>query len=110
MDKHGNPVSQVIDVPQLDGSINISLGRFLHIDTDLLYHAPVEQVFTEKGSQQSGSAKLRLAQQNAGEAQIFDQLQGFHLKAHRKTRSKQTQFIDHPLFGVIVRITPVATS
>ena len=95
-------------MPQLDGSITIELGRFLHIYTDLLYQAPVEtiEIISATDPETEPEISYRLATQGSESAHI----QGFELKAHRKTRSKETQFIDHPMFGLIVRITPVQTS
>lgn len=104
-DEYGNPISELLEVPQLDGSITITLGRFLHIHTDLLYTAALEDIVVEPVP---GTIKTSLRMATAGSDK--NHLQGFYLKTQRKTRSRETQFIDHPMFGLIVRITPVKTS
>lgn len=107
LDAQGNSVSLAQESPALSGTIKISLSRFLHINADMLYLAPLtvtevisandpEQIITQKKLAQSVSKQTVM--------------QGFPLQTSRKTRSKETQFLDHPLFGLIVRITPVATS
>ncbi len=117
----GNPITQVVELPELDGTISIELRRFLHIYTDLLYYAPIEQVplasptntispaAAEPVAEPAAEPVTEQAARLAKEATAQTRLQGFRLQAHRKTRSKTTQFIDHPMFGLIVRITPVET-
>ena len=120
-DENGNLVSQRIEVPQLDGSISISLGRFLHIHTDLLYTAALEDIqilpapaaqpsVEESATTAEEPAIIKTSQRLAPTGSEVNRLQGFYLKTQRKTRSKETQFIDHPMFCLIVRITPVKTS
>lgn len=116
-DEYGNPVSELIEVPLLDGTITISLGRFLHIHTDLLYTAALEdiQILPEPSAnpvvdEPAAEVVIKTSQRLAPAGLEHNRLQGFSLKTQRKTRSKETQFIDHPMFGLIVRITPVKTS
>jgi hypothetical protein len=122
-DEYGNAISELIQVPQLEGSITISLGRFLHIHTDLLYTAALEdiQILPELAPEKKQSLEespaaiqehvvIETSQRLAPMDSEQNRLQGFYLKTQRKTRSKETQFIDHPMFGLIVRITPVKTS
>ena len=107
-------IDELIQVPQLDGSISISLGRFLHIHTDLLYTATLEDVKILPKS----SSSLKEITQTAIKTDHplipivskSSRLQGFILKNERKTRSKVMQFIDHPMFGLIVHITPIKAS
>ena len=111
VDEAGNPVSRLTEVPALSGTIQIVLGRFLHINADLLYTAPVN-VLEVISAVDTDSPESPINVQKSLAKSVTEEtvMQGFHMKASRKTRSKQTQFIDHPMFGLIVRITPVATS
>ena len=109
-DEYGNLISQLIEVPMLDGTVRISLGRFLHIHTDLLYTTALEDIQLLPETAEEGDVAIKTTQRLAPEGSQQNRLQGFVLKTQRKTRSKETQFIDHPMFGLIVRITPVKTS
>lgn len=92
-----------IEVPVLDGTIKVVLGRFLHVYTDLVYTAPVSVSSTIAADGETPVLLRRIVSADTAGAQ----LQGFTMKAHRKTKSKETQFIDHPLFGLIVYFTPI---
>ena len=91
----------------LDGTITIERSRFLHIHADLSYRAPVETYSIQSTGAQgevNGSEKKQRLLQNPTENSY---IQSFRLQQQRKTRSEEIQFLDHPLFGVIVLITPV---
>lgn len=60
----------------LDGTITVTLSRFLHVYTDMQY---------------SGAGLSEPVQ----------------IKAHRRMRSRELHYIDHPLIGMIISITPV---
>ncbi len=57
----------------MDGTIKVSVNRYLHVDLDLLL--------------KTGKS--------------------YRLQESRKMRSKQIHYIDHPMMGVLVLITPV---
>ena len=89
--------------------------------TDLLYTAALEdiQILPEPSAELTTDSAvdepateviIKTSQRLAPAGSEQNRLQGFSLKTQRKTRSKETQFIDHPMFGLIVRITPVKTS
>ncbi len=62
----------------LEGTAKVSVRRYLHLDLDLLLNSP------------SGPAPGL-----------------FRMQAHRRMRSGELHYIDHPAMGVLVRITPV---
>lgn len=63
-------------VGQLNGTLEVTLGRYLHVDTSL--------VFSDRTGDRSA-----------------------HYSAHRRMRSRRIHYIDNPLFGLIVHITPI---
>ncbi|MBF0220032.1 MAG: hypothetical protein HQL49_10980 [Gammaproteobacteria bacterium] len=74
-----------------DGIVTLTLSRFLHLHVDLTY--------------------LR-ANNSGGTVSEVDNLtnvnQGYpHMKDSRRMRSNETHYIDHPLLGIIARITPL---
>ncbi len=77
-------------VNELDGTIKIVLGRYLHVYTDLAYRRPF-------------SANT-IGNDNAlGRDRV---LADFAIKTHRKMRSKQLHYLDHPILGILVEIRP----
>ena len=73
--------------PTVQGTVEVSLARYLRVDLDLLYIRPA-----------SGEA-------TASEAVPTR----FRLLSERRMRSRELHYIDHPLFGVLVWIEPLRT-
>ncbi len=71
--------------PLVHGTVTISLARFLQVEIDLLYHRPA----------------------NGDPAPPDSMPTRFRLVAERRMRSGELHYIDHPLFGVLILITPV---
>ncbi|MYB89378.1 MAG: hypothetical protein F4X93_05405 [Proteobacteria bacterium] len=79
-------------ISELDGTVKVVLGRYLHVFTDLVYRRPVHKnMSTEPVTDGLGYERV---------------LADFPLKVHRKMRSKELHYIDHPLFGILVEIRP----
>lgn len=79
-------------ISELDGTVKVVLGRYLHVFTDLIYRRPVDKnVSAEPVTDVSEHGRV---------------LANFPLKIHRKMRSKELHYIDHPLFGILVEIRP----
>jgi len=72
-----NPDWLWLDAGQISGLVRISLGRYLHIDTDL--------------AMQSSAAPSGV----------------IHSVDHRRMRSGKLHYLDHPGFGLLVIIEPV---
>ena len=70
--------------PSVHGTVTVSLARFLQVEVDLLYHRPMSGE-----ADAPGSAPTR-----------------FRLVSERRMRSGELHYIDHPLFGVLVLLTP----
>lgn len=88
------------EVNQIDGTLTLSLGRYLHIHTDLIYRRLV----------QNNSLRTRGNPMAAG-ADFGDgtQVMSFRMNQHRKMRSRELHYLDHPMFGMLIEVTPVAT-
>jgi hypothetical protein len=88
----------------LEGSVGVTLGRFLHFRTDLYYREPL-----------LGSRPLDRAQPPPGVAPAPDggptlrdlSTAGFmQIRESRRMRSGELHYLDHPKLGVLVRIEP----
>jgi hypothetical protein len=73
------------NAPYIDGTVRVSLGRYLHLDLDLQLHTRSR---LEDFSAESG-IKPRI-----------------HLSEQRRMRSRELHYFDHPRFGAIALITP----
>jgi hypothetical protein len=88
---------------KLYGLIRLSVSRYLHVETDLHLRSPVVQqqyvLEPPSGGFFSGSEPVeKLVQRNV--------LMDFRMHESRRMRSKEIHFFDHPMFGVIVLVTP----
>ncbi len=94
---------------EIDGTINISRSRYLHVDTDLWYTE-----FAPNYSQQPSQLPLNLTADMASqypavvtwesERGNYVPIQTHRLKQSRRMRSSTLHYIDHPFFGIIVRV------
>lgn len=74
----------------LEGLIKVELGRYLHINFDLKYKrdlAPVQGVI------------------NMSSLKNYKDIKYYPVKMHRRMRSKEVHYIDHPLIGILVLAT-----
>ena len=74
--------------PTVQGTVKVSVARYLHVDLDLVYSRP-----------------------GNGEAEMPDAVPArFRLVSERRMRYGELHYIDHPLFGVLMRIRPLRTT
>ncbi|HHJ15373.1 MAG TPA: hypothetical protein ENJ80_01610 [Gammaproteobacteria bacterium] len=69
----------------VDGTVRVAVERYLHLYLDLKLHIPIN------------NEQLELMEYDIPE---------FRLAEHRRMRSKEIHYFDHPRFGVIALITP----
>jgi hypothetical protein len=67
-----------LDGAQISGLVQVSRGRFLHFDTDLLFRDPAGK-----------PVRVRL---------------------HRRMRSDELHYIDHPKLGILIQARPAASA
>ena len=73
----------------LTGKFKLVLARYLHIYNELEYKREV--IATTEDAQEK--------------TEINDEI--YPLKSHRRMRSKELHYIDHPLVGMLIQINPV---
>ena len=71
--------------PDVHGTVKVSLNRYLLVEVDLLYRRTATEEVA--GPEDAGPARFRLV-------------------AERRMRSRELHYIDHPVFGMLVWITP----
>jgi len=101
---------------ELEGYIKVSVERYLHIETDLWLHEflpnfgqiKLLQVPDLPSQNESDQEELSFSSQ-------FDEMfkdpyqikRSFTLRQSRRMRSREVHYLDHPLMGLIVTITPM---
>jgi len=109
---------------RMEGTLKLVLSRYLHIYADLLYREPQPENATPdlfNGTQSGTStdaAAMPSTDASASQADLFAQaaapLSGetmpryriYHLQQSRRMRSGELHYIDHPVLGLIIRVTP----
>jgi hypothetical protein len=71
----------------VDGSVEVALGRYLHLSLDLQLHTA-----SVPGTVQADMLELEVPE--------------FRIREQRRMRSAELHYFDHPRFGVIALITP----
>lgn len=74
----------------ITGTIKVALERYLHVYTDLVYSKPRHSY--------SGSGISTSSRRSHKD---------FSIKEHRRMRSREVHYLDHPLVGVLVVAVPV---
>lgn len=90
---------------ELEGTVEVTLGRYLHFRTQLIYREPLlgrEPLEAARAPDTPapplGQALSREALESAGVMQLLES---------RRLRSDEVHYLDHPKLGVLVRIEPV---
>lgn len=102
---------------ELEGTIKLSVERYLHIDTDLWLHR-FEPNFGQTSTFQvpelptNTGTDIMLGDSYSPFSLIIDEpynvARTVTLRQSRRMRSGEIHYLDHPLFGVIVLVTPLA--
>lgn len=87
-----NQLQMPLSLEQVDGTVTFFVGRYLHILTDLVYRQPTV-----------------LKAENTENSQVRESnvLLDYTVRNNRKMRSEELHYIDHPLLGILVKITPI---
>lgn len=100
---------------QLEGLLNIYLNHYLFIETDFDLRK-TEQVKTERelseqliidearNSRQEPQDSLSQAEPNISDNEYVTKLTSHPMKQHRRVRSKEIHYFDHPNMGIIIQI------
>jgi hypothetical protein len=116
-------------VPEVDGAIQIYLGRYLHINTQMYYRHPgKEELDISALNSTISSSLLNMTEdgvikqdyqsdfnwsfqtdnwfEQEKQTATVDKLLNYTLQQSRRVRSEETHYFDHPLFGIIIQIRP----
>lgn len=85
---------------QLDGTVKLILARYLHVETDLIYLVP------NKGGDNASTQAAGAPDSTGLELRSKPDYYLLHMNESRRMRSNEVHYLDHPMFGIIVRVTP----
>lgn len=91
-DKIAEDAALAAPLNTLDGTIKLYLGRYLHLEADLLYRNQTEPM-------NSNTFFMNLSDEEQPQTL-------FRLHQTRRMRSKELHYFDHPMFGLLTQITP----
>ena len=86
---------------RLDGLVTVSLSRYLHLETNLRY------AITGLAQPQEIQQTYISSQQSEFLPSEKPSVVVYHLQQKRRMRSKELHYIDHPVIGMLVYMTPV---
>ena len=92
-------------VHQLEGTLQVTLGRYLHFQAQLWHPAAAAiQPQTGRPDMLAGDSTPRQLTASATQPQTFPHVE---LNESRAMRSGELHYLDHPKIGILVRIDPV---
>jgi hypothetical protein len=100
---------------ELEGTIKIHIGRYLHVTTDLwlseFQYTDTTQSAIENYSEWPQLPALPNTKNTEQYQYLFDNgpkpSRIITLREKRRMRSKETHYIDHPYLGILVRMLPI---
>lgn len=87
----------------LNGTLKVVLKRYLHFYAKLDYQR--ETTFTIE--QESPTSDEPATGEPLPVTETVTRLMHYPINAHRRMRSKELHYIDHPLVGILIQINPV---
>ena len=91
----------------LTGNFKLVLARYLHIYAEMEYHRNQTEALIENTA--SNTQPLDTSLENVTENTVLES-RPYPINIHRRMRSKELHYIDHPLVGMLIQINPVEIS
>ncbi len=100
---------------EVDGIIKLSTDRYMNVDADLIFYKPIKIAA-------DSSIELGVTPENQGTAHFVEtplqnwqndpqaRLQPFRLKGSSRLKADEIHYIDHPLYGIIIVVSPEKTT
>ena len=99
----GQSLAPWLPMPELIGTVGVTLGPYLHFQADLFYQAPALN-----GTPVSIAYDGRGARQELPPTPVSSSGDGYmKLSESRRMRSTEVHYLDHPKLGLVVRIDPI---
>lgn len=86
---------------RMEGTLKLVLSRYLHIYADLLYREPMPESATSETSTDAYAGPAAMSSDAMPRYRIY------RLQQSRRMRSGELHYIDNPVLGMIIRVTPI---
>jgi len=96
-----NNIHPVSSENNITGTFKLVLARYLHIYSKLNYQRKIEQ--TDIGNNTENPETIPLLAENTLQTQEY---KNYPITNHRRMRSKELHYLDHPLVGMLIQINP----
>jgi len=83
----------------ITGNFKLILARYLHFYAELEYH--------RKDNNEASATSTDAEQSNNLSSSLTVENKPYPITIHRRMRSKELHYIDHPLVGMLIQINPV---
>ncbi|MDF1655903.1 MAG: CsiV family protein [Coxiellaceae bacterium] len=80
--------------PQIDGMMSINVQRYFNVAFNLVFSAPLKQIASMSKDDYYNT--------------LDNGVMHFNLLQNRRMRSKELNYIDYPLYGIVMEIFPVS--
>jgi hypothetical protein len=92
----------------ITGQLKLVLSRYLHIYGDFDYLRPMDinSIANESNDDTSGN-NTETATTEESQGVMAKTVNNYQINIHRRMRSKELHYIDHPLVGILIQINPV---
>ena len=94
------PIVQASGLRQVEGTVKVVLGRYLHVYTDLILRRPMPESFA--GENRVPGIQATTDGVGVGFRNLATTLHEFPMKQHRRMRSNEAHYLDHPMMGIII--------
>lgn len=97
---------QGFKLSEFDGTLTVLLSRYLHVQTDLVFHKPMELVAKASSYAHDMMQRVKpLANESNWQQMKGATLQRFRINEKRKIKKDEVFYIDHPLYGIMIKIS-----
>ncbi len=95
-----NAETIALGVPEFAGTLHIYRSRFLHVKPDLWFSQ-----FSENDAGLCLVSEMMTETSDTYTPTSYTALTHYHIDQHRRLRSGELHYIDHPMFGVLIKFT-----
>lgn len=100
-------------LPKLDGTLRLSLARYLHLESDLVWREPLppslsgfaQEIVPEDNTDSAATMDAETLPEVVQEAAAGPNYQVYRMQQSSRMRSDELHYQDHPLFGIIAVVT-----
>lgn len=101
---------------EMDGVITLTRGRYIHVNTDFVFHKPMKilsQVSVGQGlssattvDHENEKVKFAYTEKQNWQDDVQSRLQPLRFSQARRMKSGEVHYLDHPFYGILIMVKP----